>query len=79
MSTCDVCGNQYDRTFEVRMDGHSYTFDSFECAIHRLAPSCGHCRVQVVGHGVQAGDQVFCCVSCAVSEGAKGLRDHVPG
>jgi hypothetical protein len=37
MAKCDVCGNNYDKSFEVRMAGKTYTFDSFECAIHKLA------------------------------------------
>lgn len=38
MGRCIGCGNVYDKTFEVRKDGHVYTFDCFECAIHKLAP-----------------------------------------
>lgn len=77
MAACEVCGNEYDRAFEVRMAGQSHTFDSFECAIHRLAPTCGHCGCRVIGHGVEAGDQVFCCAHCAVSQGQSGLRDSM--
>ena len=43
MATCEVCGNEYDKTFEVSRGGESHTCDSFECAIHALAPSCAHC------------------------------------
>ncbi|WP_046468420.1 hypothetical protein [Allosalinactinospora lopnorensis] len=77
MAACEVCGNEYERAFEVRMAGQSHTFDSFECAIHRLAPSCEHCGCRVIGHGVEAGEHVFCCAHCAVAEGQTGLRDHV--
>ena len=38
MEKCDVCGNDYDKAFQVQMGGESHTFDSFECAIHALAP-----------------------------------------
>lgn len=76
---CEVCGNEYDRAFEVRMDGKTYVFDSFECAVHRLAPTCGHCGCRVIGHGVQAGDRVFCGATCAAAEGVRGLCDHVAG
>jgi hypothetical protein len=78
MAACEVCGNDYDEAFEVRLGGQTHVFDSFECAIHRLAPPCEHCGCRVVGHGVQSGDHIFCCATCAASEGAKGLRDHVP-
>ena len=36
---CEVCGNDYDKVFVVEMGGARHTFDSFECAIHALAPS----------------------------------------
>ena len=78
MAVCESCGNDYDRAFEVRMNGAAHVFDSFECAIHRLAPSCEHCGCKIVGHGVEAGEHMFCCASCAAAAGAQGLRDHVP-
>jgi len=77
MPTCETCGNDYDRTFEIRMGGSSHTFDSFECAIHALAPTCPSCGVRITGHGVQQADDVFCCAHCAQKGGASGLRDRV--
>ena len=77
MPTCETCGNDYDKTFEVTMNGAVHTFDSFECAIHAMAPTCNHCGIRIVGHGVQKGDSLFCCVHCAKHEGATGLRDRV--
>ena len=52
MAICDSCGNDYDKAFKVMKDGKTFTFDSFECAIHRLAPSCAKCGVRIVGHGL---------------------------
>ena len=43
MSRCDVCGNDYRDTLEIRQRGRSGTFDSFECAIQAMAPTCAHC------------------------------------
>jgi hypothetical protein len=77
MAVCESCGNDYAMAFEVRMNGKVHIFDSFECAIHRLAPTCAHCGCRVIGHGVQAGDLIFCCASCAAAKGAQGLRDNV--
>ena len=37
METCEVCGNNYDKTFQVTLGGSTHIFDSFECAIHALA------------------------------------------
>ena len=49
MATCDTCGNDYDKAMTIEVAGAaSGTFDSFECAIHALAPSCGHCGHEVL-------------------------------
>jgi hypothetical protein len=66
MATCEVCGNNYDKAFSVRMpDGAAHIFDSFECAIAKLAPSCAHCNCRVIGHGVEREGKIFCCEHCA--------------
>ena len=62
--------------FDVVYGGNKHTFDSFECAIHMLAPTCPHCDCKVVGHGVEAGGQIYCCVHCAEESGAHGLKDR---
>lgn len=76
MKTCETCGNDYDKTFEVIMDGKTHVFDSFECASHALAPTCGHCGCRILGHGVEAGGLMFCCAHCAEEKGLHGLRDR---
>jgi hypothetical protein len=76
MATCDQCGNDYDKAFQVKQNGKQYTFDSFECAIQALAPVCPHCQCRVIGHGVEKGDTVFCCAHCAKESGVTGLRDR---
>ena len=77
MPTCDHCGNDYDAamTIEVPRRG-SGTFDSFECAIHALAPTCAHCGVRIVGHGLQSGESTYCCAHCAREAGEDGLQDR---
>ena len=77
MATCDVCGNDYDKSFEVVLAGARHTFDSFECAIHELAPACAHCGCKVVGHGVEQDGMIFCCAHCAEAENVHGLTDRV--
>jgi hypothetical protein len=42
-----------------------------------MAPICEHCRVQIVGHGVEADGHMYCCAHCAKAEGAAGIVDHV--
>ena len=61
MATCEVCGNEYDKAFEVIAAGARHTFDSFECAIQAMAPVCEHCHCRVIGHGVEVGGRSFCC------------------
>ena len=65
MGICEVCGNEYDKTFQVLFGGHTHTFDSFECAISALAPRCAHCNCRIIGHGVEASSTFYCCANCA--------------
>ncbi len=65
MAVCEVCGNDYDKAFEVVAAGQHHVFDSFECAIHRMAPECEHCECKVIGHGVEVDGRFFCCAHCA--------------
>lgn len=58
------------------MAGDSHTFDSFECAIHALAPRCGTCGVRVTGHGLEKEGAIFCCGHYAGTAGASKLRDR---
>jgi hypothetical protein len=77
MAKCEVCGNEYDKTMEITREGETHTFDSFECAIHGMAPTCNHCGCRVIGHGIEAGGSVYCCAHCAEKEGVEGARDRV--
>jgi hypothetical protein len=76
MARCEVCGNDYDKSFEVIMAGSQHTYDSFECAIHALAPRCAHCECRVVGHGLEANGKVFCCAHCAAEMGVTNMKDR---
>ncbi len=77
MAKCEVCGNEYDKAFQVTLPGDQpHVFDSFECAIHKLAPVCDHCGCKIIGHGVQAGERMFCCAHCARHEGEQALTDR---
>ena len=77
MAQCDVCGNDYDQAFQVVQGDRSQTFDSFECAITAMAPTCEHCGCRVIGHGVQSAGRMFCCAHCADAAGAGGAVDRV--
>jgi Rieske Fe-S protein len=76
MAKCDVCGNDYDKAFTVTLAGRTQTFDSFECAIHALAPKCAHCGCKVIGHGMEEAGKFYCCAHCAKQAGVKGMRDR---
>jgi formamidopyrimidine-DNA glycosylase len=77
MAVCEHCGNDYDKSFQVIMSSKTHTFDSFECAIHTLAPSCAHCGVKIMGHGLEKDGTFYCCDHCAEAKGVKGLRDRI--
>lgn len=64
MGICVTCGNDYEPTFTITKDHKDYEFDSFECAIEKLAPSCEHCNCRVIGHGVREHGKIYCCDHC---------------
>jgi hypothetical protein len=76
MAKCDVCGNDYPRSFQVVVAGRTHTFDSFECAIHKLAPACEHCGCKIVGHGSENDGKFYCCAHCAHAEGVDEIVDN---
>ncbi|MFD9963277.1 Prokaryotic metallothionein [Amycolatopsis sp. NPDC058986] len=77
MAVCDVCGNDYRMAFEVRtVGGATHTFDSFECAITKLAPVCEHCGCRILGHGAEVAGRFYCCAHCARTADA-GLGSQV--
>ncbi len=77
MRTCELCGNLYDKTFDVTMEGTTHTFDSFECAIQALAPHCKHCECRIIGHGLEKDGVYYCCSHCASKDGVEALVDRV--
>ena len=76
MATCDACGNDYDKAFTLTKGGKTYTFDSFECAIHVAAPRCDRCEVPIIGHGLEKNGHIYCCAHCASEAGVTDLQDR---
>ncbi len=76
MPRCERCGNDYDKAFEVRMGSNVHVFDSFECAIQTLAPTCNHCDLRIIGHGVESEGSIFCSAHCAREAGVGSLQDR---
>jgi nitrite reductase/ring-hydroxylating ferredoxin subunit len=58
LGKCAQSGNDYDKSFEVKMGDRTMIFDSFECAIQALAPVCPHCGCRIIGHGVEHNDTI---------------------
>jgi hypothetical protein len=77
MPKCEVCGNDYDKAFELIAAGQRHTFDSFECAIQAIAPVCEHCKCRVIGHGTEVGGRFFCCAHCARTATSADVVDRV--
>lgn len=76
MQPCACCGNTYDKAFQIQIGGTTHTFDSFQCAIQVLAPRCQKCKVPIVGHGMEARGQYFCCAHCARAAGITDVQDR---
>ena len=76
MAKCETCGNEYDKAFELIIAGKTHVFDSFECAIQGVAPTCKHCGCRILGHGVEKEGAIYCCAHCAGEAGAAGLADR---
>lgn len=77
MAKCDHCGNDYDKAFQIHTaDGESYVFDSFECAIQKTAPLCAHCKLRIIGHGLERQGAIFCCNHCARQQNVPGLSER---
>jgi hypothetical protein len=77
MARCEACGNDYDTPLEIHQAGELRIFDCFECAIQAMAPACKHCGCKIIGHDVQAGQDIFCCANCARAGGVSSLADRV--
>ena len=77
MAVCTVCGNDYDKSFDVVKAGKKYTFDSIECAAHAIAPTCDHCGCRILGHGIEGDGIFYCCANCARKSGEHEARDRV--
>jgi hypothetical protein len=75
---CEVCGKDYEWVFQVvTAGGRTRTFDTFECAIEALAPTCDHCGCKIIGHGMEANGFLLLCASCAAARRERASRSPV--
>ena len=72
MARCETCGNDYDKAFQVSMNGTDPHLRQLRCAIHALAPTCENCGIRIVGHGLEKDGTFFCCEHCAEVVGVTG-------
>jgi hypothetical protein len=61
---CEVCGKNSE-CFEVYLGSVKHIFDSFECAMSAMLPTCAYCRCQIIGEVIQLGNAIFCSYGCA--------------
>jgi hypothetical protein len=76
LGPCAVCGNVYDKAFEVVRGEQRWVFDCLECAVHEIAPTCDHCECRIIGHGMEKDGRMFCCAHCAEQAGVPEMRDR---
>ena len=78
MTACMVCDNDNSKfMMQISLDGKTYTFDCFECAIYKLAPFCNHCGCTIIGHSITCHGQIFCCTYCAKQAGLINDKEQV--
>ena len=63
--SCEVCGKVQERCFEVHLGGERHVFDSFECAILALMPTCSSCGSLLLSPGIQFENRLYCSYACA--------------
>ena len=78
MTRCATCGNEYLDCFRLILPtGQTYEFASFECAIAKVAPRCGNCGCNVLGHGIEGNNTIYCCAHCARIAGSGAAVDNL--
>ena len=75
--SCEVCGNDQGKCFEVRLGGDRHVFDSFECEMCALTPRCGHCGCELVGHGIVLENTIYCSYQCANDDSTPEYEQRV--
>ena len=78
MAICEVCGDDYDKVLRISTstDSRVHVFDSFECAMQALTPSCARCNCTILGHGVESDGVIYCSAHCATAAGVEAVRDR---
>ena len=77
MASCEVCGNEYDRTMEIIVGGERHVFDSFECAIHAIAPRWSTVSAASSATASSPAMPLYCGAHCAHESGVAAARHRV--
>ncbi len=64
VARCEVCGLATRSPIRVIANGATHTFDSYQCAIHRLAAECEHCGCRILGRSLESEGRHFCSSEC---------------
>jgi hypothetical protein len=65
VAVCEVCGNEYDKPFQVWRNGPLMKFDRIECAIQVMRPAC---TADIMGRGIEVGAEMFCSPGSSLCE-----------
>jgi hypothetical protein len=65
VAICEVCGNEYDRPFQVWRNGRLMKFDRVDCAIQVMRPACAFCGAHEMSRGIEVDGEMFCSLGCA--------------
>ena len=76
MAKCETCGKDYEKAFQVVMDGTVHAFDCFQCAILMLAPVCAQCGTAIIGKGIERKREIYCGEQCARQMGALAMAEQ---
>jgi hypothetical protein len=61
---CEVCGFATRSGIRIIAGGVTHLFDSYQCAIHRLAPECEHCGCRILGRPLEVQQRPYCSPEC---------------
>lgn len=78
MGVCETCGASYERSFKIFINNETHEFDSLECAIQGIAPTCPHCGCRIIGHGVDSDGVTYCCHHCLWIGKTQSLDEESP-
>ena len=77
MARCDVCGNDYDKSFQIVQGRQVAHFRQLRMRHSwHLRRRVSHCGCRIIGHGMEAHGEFFCCAYCAKQSGAPQMKDR---